>query len=53
MGTEIPGEEGDYTYCYAVTARMVSALRQAVMIKSHCNVSLIVRGKMTRQCGVK
>ena len=53
------GEKGDNTYCYTVTARMVSALRQAVMIESHFNVSLIVRGKndktvrgeMTRQSG--
>ena len=53
------GEKGDNTYCYTVTARMVSALRQTVMIESHFNVSLIVRGKndktvrgeMTRQSG--
>ena len=44
------GEEGDCTYRYTVTTRMAPALRSMVSDVSHCNVSLLVRDKVTRHC---
>ena len=45
------GEEGEYiiyTYHYTVTTR-ITCIKMG-SIESHFNVSLIVRGKVTRQC---
>ena len=39
-----------YTYRYTVTIRMTPALTEMGSDESHFNVSLIVRGKVTRQC---
>ena len=44
------GEEGDdYVYHYTVTTGMTPALRRG-SDENHFNVSLIVMGKVTRQC---
>ena len=45
------GEEGDYiTYRYTVTSRMTRSCIKIGSDKSHFNVSLVVRDKITRPC---